>query len=181
MSQRSVIWCCVLFLLVMITASVSGQPPGRPARAGYITILKQALEEAGATALSADQEKQIEALVDSIHESLMSKQPDEALQGALSTYRDAVLSGNLSGAKSAAAALASQEAENSRIRLEEQANWMIQLLAILTPDQLNKLVAQFDTDGTFQVLQRLTGRAFGGPGFRGGPGSGPMRGRAPRE
>jgi Spy/CpxP family protein refolding chaperone len=146
-----------------------------------IGSLKQALEEAGATALSADQEKQIQALVDSIRDSFTSKQPDESLMAALSAYQDAVLSGNLTDAKSAAASLATKEAENSRARLEEQANSMIQIMALLTPGQLNKLIAHFDTEGTFQVLQRLTGRGMGGRGFPGGPGVGPMRRRMPRE
>lgn len=185
MSRRSVMFCSWLFLLAALTASVSAQPPWRPepgaGAPNPVAFLKQALEQAGATALSADQEKQIQTLVDSIRQTQDAKQPNADLQGALSTYRDAVLSGNLNAAKSAAGTLADKEAAASQARLEEQAGWIIQILAILTPDQLNKLVAKFDTNGTFGILQRLTGPGMFGRGFHGGPGGeGPMRGRAPR-
>jgi len=184
MSQRSLISCSLLFLLVAITASVSAQPPDRPMRGAgpmnAVSFLKQALEEAGATALSSDQETQIQALIDSIRQTLMSQEPDAGLQAALSAYQEAVLSGNLTGAKSAAATLAAKETQNSQARLEEQANWIIQLMALLTPDQLNKLIAKFETAGTFRIFAGLTGR-MGGRGFPGGPGAGPMMGRRPRE
>jgi len=167
----------------MLVTLVSAQPRGRQPLGGpldSIEVLRSGIEEAGAAALSSEQEKQIQAVIDSIRHTLASRQPDEALGQALSAYREAVIAGNLATAKSAAADLAAKEAENSRTRLEEQADWTIQLLALLTPDQMNQLIAQFDKEGTFQLLHRVIRRPTGGPGFPGGPGMGPM-GRRPRE
>jgi len=174
--------CSLLFLFVTLTTPVAAQPPEPPQpgadRPTAMAFLKHALEEAGATALSADQETQIQGLVDTMRESSASRQPDESLITALSAYRNAVVAGDMTGVKSAAATLALKEADNSRLRLEDQATWIIQILALLAPDQLNKLIARFEPDGTFQILQRLT---LGGRGFPGAPGRGPMMGRRPRE
>jgi hypothetical protein len=183
MSQRRLISCSLLFLLVVITSPVWGQPPDRPFRGAGpmngISFLNRALEDAGATALSSDQETQIQALLDSIRKTLVSQEPDAELQAALSAYQQAVLSGNLTGARSAATALAAKETQRSQTRLEQQADWIIQLTALLTADQLNKLIAKFETAGTFRILERLVGPM--GRGFPGVPGAGPMMGRRPRE
>jgi hypothetical protein len=147
-----------------------------------VSFLKQALEEAGATALSSDQETQVQTLIDSIRQALTSQEPDAKLQAALSAYQESVMSGDLAGAKTAAATLAARETQNSQTRLEDQANWIMQLMALLTPDQVSKLIAKFETAGAFRIFAGVTGH-MGFRGFPGGgmPGGGPIMERRPRQ
>jgi len=60
-------------------------------------------------------------------------------------------------------------------RMGDQAAVMIQALAILTEDQVNKLATQFEPGGLFMLLQRLVGPPMGwrGPGAAFGPPSPP--------
>jgi len=147
---------------------MAGVPVGGPG--GSISFLKQALTEAGAPTLSSAQEEQLDQLISSYRESMFPSSPDENLVTARSAFQESVLSGDLTGAKAAAATLAKLQTAAMQERLEGQAAFMIQAMAILSRDQVNKLVAEFETAGLFELFQRLAGpgmgrRGPGGPGF----------------
>jgi|GEM_PF-5612407 len=153
----------------------AGRPPGGPGQGDAVTILKQALQEAGGAALSSAQEEQLSQLIASVAENQVPFGGDEQLLAARETYQQAVLSGDLAGAKSAAKALAELQLGIMQKRMEDQAAVMIQALAILTEDQVNKLATQFEPGGLFMLLQRLVGPPMGwrGPGAAFGPPSPP--------
>ena len=166
---------CVLAVLAIafVTAAAFGSPqrprgrgaelPGRPPE-DAVAMFQQALSEAGAASLSSAQEEQLRQLIASARENQPQFGGAEQVQAARETYQKAVLSGDFPAVKAAAMILAELQLEVIQARMEDQAAVMIQALAILTPDQVSKLTAQFETGGLFMLLQRLAGPPIGGRG-----------------
>lgn len=175
MSRRSSIWC-VLLAALLTTAALGapqsrrmGREMGRPGQ-DPIAVLKQALTDSGADSLSSTQEEQVQQVITSFRDSQVPPAPDDTVMAARNAYQHAVLSGDAEAAKTAAATLAQAQAAGMQTRLAGQAAVMIQIMAILTQGQVEKLVGQFGTEGLFRTLQRLVGPPMG---RRGGPGPGP--------
>jgi len=137
-------------------------------------MLKQALADAGADALTSAQEGQIKQLVESYKEANAPKAPGEAGLSAMSAYQESILSGDLEGAKAAAATMSAEMAANSRTRLEQQAELMIQILGVLSEAQVQKLAENAQTTGLFALLQRFAGGPMGRRGMGGPMGPPPM-------
>ena len=141
---------------------VAGQPRER------LGSLKRALEQAGAAALTAQQETDLNTLIASFRETLPTE-PDEALKAAHDAYADALLAGDIAAAQAQATIIANRQAQLSATRLTAEAKFVVSALAILkSGGQLDALIQKFD-DRVVGLVRSLAGP--GGP--RGGPGGGP--------
>ncbi|MEP7273478.1 MAG: hypothetical protein ABI882_18420 [Acidobacteriota bacterium] len=169
----------LLILCLLISMDAFSQPQSVEPR-DSLRPLKRAIAESGATALVADQEAQINALVAAFR-SVAIPGPDEARE-AQAEYAAAILAGSLEAAQAQAAVLAGLSAT----RLQAAAKVQIDIIGVLKPGgQLDALKAKLG-DGLVPLLGSLVGSpppGVGGPGGRPGqrpgfePGIGP---RGPR-
>jgi Spy/CpxP family protein refolding chaperone len=131
--------------------------------------LRRALTEASATALTTDQETQINALITAYRDALPDDN-DDALDAARDALNAAVLAGNLTAVQAQATIIANLAAASTGARLVAEAQFEIGVLAILrNGGQLNALVTEFGNDRVLGLIDSLVGRGLGG-GFGGGPG-----------
>lgn len=169
--------CMLALVSVILGAAHLAQAQDGPRRRGPgdgpqpFGAIKRALEEAGAPALSADQESQLAEIARAFHESL--PKPDESLRDAHAALDNAVLAGDTGAAQAAANALAGLQSSQLSARLSAEAAARIQVLNVLKANdaQVTALVQRFGNEG----LARLLGSVFGGPAGprRVGPGLGP--------
>lgn len=166
-----------------LVAQGQGRPQGPPD--GGLGFLKRAISDAGATALTSDQESQITALVTAFREANAPK-PNDEVKAAHDAYDAAILAGDLATAQAKAAVLSDLIAAQSKARMQAAAKLEIEVLAILkSGGQLDALKTKFD-DRVVRIVASLAGGpgfGFGGPGGRGGPGGpgGMMRGPRPSD
>lgn len=169
-----------------LVAQGQGRPQGPPD--GGLGFLKRAISDAGATALTSDQESQITALVAAFREANAPK-PNDEVKAAHDAYDAAILAGDLATAQAKAAVLSDLIAVQSKARMQAAAKLEIEVLAILkSGGQLDALKTKFD-DRVVRIVASLAGGpgfGFGGPGGRGGPGGpggpgGMMRGPRPSD
>jgi Spy/CpxP family protein refolding chaperone len=151
----------------------------RPARSfDPLTRLKKTIEEASVTALSADQETQLRALIEARHSNREGHQAGlgSEFEAARAAYDAAILAGDQAKANAQAAIIASLSTAATKSRLEADAKFKLDVLAVLkTGGQLDALTQKLSSEG----LLRLLGSLSGGPGGPGGP-RGPGRpGRPP--
>lgn len=162
-------------LLCLLALGVSAQPPQRP-QFDPLRGLKHALEEAGAPALSTQQEEQLKTLIQQFRDARGNQQPDANLRAAQQAYDAAILAGNTAAANQQAQAIATALAAHTAERLQADAAFKIQVLNVIKSNQqqYNALVQKFGTTGVVRLLGSLAGGpgGFGGPG---GPGHGPGR------
>lgn len=157
----------LLLCAVAIGASVTtAQRDQRPEPMGF---LKRAISEAGAPALTADQETQLNTLFADFRKAQPAG-PDEELQAAHAAYNSAILAGDLATAQAQATIIANRNAEVSKTRMQAAAKLQIDVLAVLkSGGQLDSLKEKFG-----DRLVGLIGPLGGGPPFgRGRPGDGP--------
>ncbi len=135
-------------------------------------FLKRALNEAGASALTSEQETQLNALITSIRGSKPDG-PDETLEAARKAYSAALLAGDLAAAQAQATIIANRTAELSSARLQASTKFQIEALAALkSGGQLDALRQKLGDERVLGLIASLAGGpGFGGPGF-GGPGFG---------
>ncbi len=138
-----------------------------------LIMLQNAIQRSGAPALSADQQTQLQTLIQNFR-SAQPAGPDPNVQSAQQNFESAVLSGNASSATAAADILASATAADTPKHLEALATFDVQALNILQP-QASALKQQLGNGGFVALLSSLAG----GPGMRGGIG-GMGRGRMGR-
>lgn len=155
-------------LFVALTASaivsLANQGPSRDP----LGALKRAIAAANAPALTAQQETDLNALITAFKAALPTE-PDAALDAAREAYDAAILAGNLTGAQTAATAIATRQAQLSEARLKAEAQFEITVLANLqTGGQLAPLAVKYDDERILDIVGSLVGH--GGPG--GGPGGG---------
>lgn len=145
--------------------------PGRQWQGGPrepLGFLKRAISEAGAPALTAEQENQLTTLV----KSSRGDGPSDAVKQAHAAYNAAILAGDLAGAQSQASVLA----QLSSSRMQALAKAQVDVVNILKAGgQLDALKTKFG-DRLVQVI----GSVAGGPGFGGFGGHGGPRGRGGR-
>lgn len=140
-------------------------------------FLKHALTEANAPALSTDQETQLTTLITNFRNANKPTGPDETLKAAHAAYAAAILAGDTAAAQAQAGIIASKMAELSGARLQAQAKFDTDVIAILKAGgQLDPLKQKFGDEHVVGLVSSLAGGpGFGGPGFGppGGPGFGP--------
>jgi Spy/CpxP family protein refolding chaperone len=173
----------LLLCAAAIGANVTtAQRDQRPEPTGF---LKRAISEAGAPALTADQEAQLNTLFADFRKAQPAG-PDEELQAAHAAYNSAILAGDLATAQAQATIIANRGAEISRTRMQAAAKLQIDVLAVLkSGGQLDPLKEKFG-DRLVAMIGPLgggppfgVGRPGGGPGFRPGGGPGFQPGQRP--
>jgi Spy/CpxP family protein refolding chaperone len=157
--------------LMAVGVGVVAQP--RPQR-DPLGFLKRSITEAGAPALTSQQETQLNDLITAFRQA-QPHGPDEALQAARTAYDNALLAGDLAAAQAQAAIIANRTAALSNARLQAEAKFKLDALAVLrTGGQFEPLKQKFGNERLLGLVGSLIGGFGGGrPGF--GPGGPPMR------
>src|SRR5262245_36016959 len=168
-SQRKILSITALLSVMMAAATFTLAQRGQPHNP--LEILKHALSEAGAPALTSDQETQLTTLITDFRNALPSE-PDAALKAAHTAYDAAILAGDLAAAQQQVAIIPSRTPELNSARLQALATLQIEVLAVLkSGGQFEALKKKFGDDRVVGLLGPLGGPPFGGrPGF--GPGGG---------
>lgn len=182
--KSSSIKLVVLSLLTLCVQLAFAQTPGQRPNFDPLRGLKHALENAGAPALTSAQESSLTTLIKNYRDS-NPPGPNNALRAAHKAYADAIAASDLAGAQAAATTIANLISTQTKTHLTAAANLAIQALAVLTPDQTEKLKAKFGSNGLAHLVSslagpgfgRLGGPGFGGPGWPGGPGGEAFGGR----
>lgn len=165
----------VIVPLLGLTMSVAGVTLAQRAqRHDALGFLKRALTEAGATALTSDQEMQLNTLITNYRNALPNG-PDETLKAARAAYDAAVLAGDLTAAQAQATIIANRMAELSGARLQAEAKFQTDVVAVLKGGgQLDALKQKLGDGRVVGLIASLAGGPpFGGPPFGGHPGGGP--------
>ena len=162
----------LLSFAVILPSALAQRPGGPPQQPNVLAGLKHALEEAGAPALSAAQETQLEDLIKAYRQAQGQSGPSDAVQAAHRAYDAAILAGNLAAAQAQATIIANALAAGASAHLQAQAKFEIDALNVLksNANQVNALVQRFGTAGLAGILRGLAGGPQGGPGGPGGPG-----------
>jgi hypothetical protein len=170
----------VLALALMTGVSAAMAQTGLPAR-DDLAGLKNALEIAGAPALTSTQDSSLKTLIADFRNA-SKPSPNTALQTARAAYENAILSGDNATAASQALVIGSAQSAEMVKRESDAAIFAIHVVNILKTEggQLEALIAKMGSSGTARLLLSLAGGpggpGRGGPGGPGGPGAG---GRGP--
>ena len=169
-----------LVLCLTGAATLALAQPGQRRDRDSLGFLKHALSEAGASALTTEQESQLNTLISSFH-SAAPKGPDETLEAAHTAYVAALMSGDTAAAQTQAGTISSRTAELSSARLQASTKFQVEALATLkSGGQLDALRKKFGDDRVAGLVGSLAGGPpFGGPPFGGHPGGGPGFGGPP--
>jgi Spy/CpxP family protein refolding chaperone len=157
-----------LILCAMFSSAVNVLAnEGAPQR-DALRSLRRALTEANATALTTDQETQINALI-TAYQNALPDNDDDALEAARDAFDAAVLAGNLAAAQAQATIIANRTAALASARLQAEAQFEVGVLATLrNGGQLTALVTEFGNDRVLGVIDSLLGRGLAGGGGLGG-------------
>lgn len=175
--KRSMSWLCWTMTIVSVVCLTVALPAGAngqrgfadfAGQVGYLVPLKNALQTAGATALTSAQEASINTLVTNFRASHTPPAADSAVEAARSAYDNAIVAGQKSAALAQIPTIANEMAANAAARLQENAGFLISVVQVLDAGQVNSLVKQFGASRVVRLIEMLGG----GPG--GGRGPGPM-------
>ncbi|MGH9838289.1 MAG: hypothetical protein ACREEM_05860 [Blastocatellia bacterium] len=159
-----------VLLLCAIVANVTMAMAQRTPQRDPLASLKRAITEANAPALTTMQETQLNTLITNFKD-VLPDEPDEALEAALDAYDAAILAANLTAAQAQAMIIAARLAQLNNARLQAEAKFKIDALALLqSGGQLAPLKQKFGDDRVLGLVGSLVGRGFGGGPGRGGPG-----------
>jgi len=159
----------IILLLSLATGAAAITLAQREQRHDALWFLKRALAEAGAPALTSEQETQLNALITNFR-SAKPAGHDETLEAARKAYDAALLAGDLTAAQAQATIIASRTAELSGARLQASTKFQIEVVAALkSGGQLDALKQKL---GDERVVG-LIGSLAGGPPFAGPPGGRP--------
>lgn len=127
-----------------------------------LSSLRSAIAQAGATALTTDQETQLNTLIT----TFQAAQPDdfdEALEAARTAYRTAILAGDQAAAQAQAAIIVSRITELTNAKLQAEIQFQIGVLAVLrTGGQLDTLIQVFGADRVLGLIDSLGGHSSNG-------------------
>lgn len=158
---------CLLGLLTMSAFAVGqrhGDGPGGNGSRDGLAGLRRAITAANAPALTTTQETALTALITAYRDA----QPDEedaALAAARDAFDAAIIAGNQTAADTAAAQIATRQAELSAARLRALSRFEIAVLANLSSGgQLAPLTAAIGAERVLRLVSALAGR--GGFGDR---------------
>ncbi len=160
-------------------AQIAQRQPPPPPPPDPLGMLRHALKGAGAPDLTSQQEDQLISLIKQFREANKPAGPDEALRDAHQAYEAAILAGNSGAANAAAQTIANKVAAVTGARLQAEAGFKIQALAILRSNeqQYHALVQHIGTQGISHILGAMAGGPGPhGPGGPGGPGGPPPAG-----
>ncbi len=170
----------IALVCLALSGSVRAQmgPGGNtPRRPDPVAMLNNSLESAGAAQLGTDQQQQLTAIVNdyrAAHQPPQNGARDQGIQGAKKDLEAAILSKNAAAADAAADKMSAQITGRATNTIRDLARFEIQVLGVLTADQVNALRTQYGNEG----LLRSLGSLAGGWWFHGGFGHGMMqRGR----
>jgi hypothetical protein len=125
-------------------------------------VLKRAITQANAPALTAQQETDLNTLITNFRNA-QPTEPDEALEAARDAYDAAILALDLTAAQTQATAIAARQAQLADARLKAEAQFKIAVLTNLqSGGQLALLRQQFSDDRVLEIVSSLIGRGFGG-------------------
>jgi hypothetical protein len=122
-----------------------------------LVMLRSALSHAGAAALSSTQEQQLNDLISTFKSERKSQSPDTAQQSARKNYNDAILSGNVANATTAADQLAKALSDRSSKALEARATFLAKAYAVLQSNQVSSLESSVGKNGVLKALRSLIG------------------------
>jgi Spy/CpxP family protein refolding chaperone len=164
----------LLFLcLIAAVATWASTPQGR--ERDPLGGLKRGIAEAGAPALTSEQETQLKNLIDNLRQG-RPQAPDEALRAAHEAYRNAIFAGDLAAAQAQAAIITSRTSELSNARLQADAKFKIDVLAVLrSGGQLDPLKQKLGDGRLFGLISSLSGGHRGGGRLGFGFGERPRR------
>lgn len=164
-NSRKLIVTIFSLVCLLAPAPVLAQQPQGPTR-DPVAHLKHALSDAGAPALTANQEQQLNSLITAFRNAHLP-QPNTTLEAAHRAYENAILSGDNSTAQAQADAIANEQANITRTNLKDRAKFEIDVLNVLksNDDQVGALSKRVGSAGLSGLLGSLAGP--GGPG--GGP------------
>lgn len=173
--NKSISRASLLAALVVLSLAMVAGPGQAQTRRTHdpLARLKNALQEASATALTSAQETSLTALISNYqtaHETRPT--PSTAEQNARNEFDNAILNQDSAGAAAQAAIIATEQGVNSIQRQKDLANFGIDVVKVLRSggDQVSPLVTRFGSSGTVRLILSLAG----GPGF--GPGGPRPRG-----
>lgn len=178
--KQQVKWISTSILLlcaIALSVTTAFAQPQRPQR-DPLAQLKRAITEANAPVLTGTQETALTTLI-TAYKDAQPDEPDAALAAAHDAYEAALLAGNLATAQAQATIIANRMAVLNKARLDGQAKFVIDALAILSNGgQLEPLKTKFGADRVLGLVSSLAGGGFGGD-HRGGPGRGGPGGGRP--
>jgi hypothetical protein len=156
------------FLALALCANLALASAQQRVTRDSLGFLKRALTEAGAPALTTDQETQITTLV-TAYKAAQPTEPSQALLDARAAYAAAVVAGDAAAAQNQAGIIAGLIAGENNTRLLALAKFGTDVSALLkNGGQLEYLVQKLSAERVLGVIESLVGHGGGGPG--GGPG-----------
>ncbi|MBS1810324.1 MAG: hypothetical protein JST84_19330 [Acidobacteria bacterium] len=167
--RNSTILGTTLLLCAMLTnISFAQQRPTRDP----LGFLKRALTEAGAPALTTDQETQITTLI-TAYKAAQPDEPSQALIDARTAMGAAILAGDLTTAQTQAGIISGLIAAENNVRLLALAKFGAEVIVILkNGGQLEYLVQKLSSERVVGLIESLAGRGGFGGGLGGGAGHG---------
>ncbi len=145
---------CASAVLLVVLSSVTLLAQDR--QRSPVRGLAGSLIRVGAPALTEEQVEQLRSLLSEFRESLGSADgPDGAIREAREAFQSAILSGDAVAAGAQADVIASLTADMTRTRLENQAYLSIQVLEILSEEQIAIVLERIGTDGLSRLLGSL--------------------------
>jgi hypothetical protein len=167
--MAALVFCLAAALSIAVLAQ---GPPGQRGPAQPPDPMRQlnnALQQAGAPALTADQAKQILSLVENFHTSTRPAPPSGAVQQARVNYENAILNGDLAAATAQIPTLVGEQTGNAPARMQGEAALAISILQVLRTNGDQLALLQKSMNGNRLVRLVLS---FAGAG---GPGQGPVK------
>ena len=154
----------LLLGLILGVATIAQAQRGEPHE--HLGFLKRVLNEAGATALTSDQETQLNTLITNFRNA-QPKDKDETLEAARTAYSNAIIAGDLAAAQAQAAIISGQQTAHLNARAQGIAKFQIDVLAVLKGGgQLDVLRQKLGDERLVRMIGGLAGE--GGPFFGGG-------------
>lgn len=163
MRIKSVYLSLVATTIICLSLSMSlwAQTSSSHAKRDPVARLTNALQSAGTSALTSDQQQQLQSLIAGYKAAHPAGAPDPVLQSARNDLQTAILAKNSAGVADPAGKIASEMANNTTSRLEGLANFSIQALGILSSDQITALQTRLGSARLVRLLESLAGGGFG--------------------
>ncbi len=162
MINRNVSTTVMTVALVVATSygSLWAQEQKPQRRPGPLRGLSRALKAAGAPEVTEGQREQLQTLLKDFHAARKAERADKGRSGmgeARQAYADAILNSDNARAQAMADVIVSDVTTTMLANLQNQASLKIQVLNILTQDQVDALLQRSGTRGLSRVLGSIAG------------------------
>jgi hypothetical protein len=152
----------VILLLCMIACGATTAFGTNGQQRDSLRSLRRAISEANATALTTEQEAQINTLITN-YKAALPDDSDDTLDAAREAFDAAILAGDLTAAQAQTAIIANRTAALAAARLQAEAGFEIGVLASLkSGGQFDPLIAKFGNERVLGLVSSLIGRPFNG-------------------